>query len=102
MVRIAMIESTVGVAGDERERTRSSQVKRKPTHNMAFHRTAVLKRMCLTKHAEQQADSPGHGGQTVDPDLAAKAAELLNLEEVPKKKLTFLKTLLQDYIVLTR
>ncbi|NOQ70551.1 MAG: hypothetical protein GQ574_01030 [Crocinitomix sp.] len=35
-------------------------------------------------------------------DLAAKAAELLNLEEVPKKKLTFLKTLLQDYIVLTR
>ena len=35
-------------------------------------------------------------------DLAAKAAELLNLEEAPKKKLTFLKTLLQDYIVLTR
>lgn len=35
-------------------------------------------------------------------DLAAKAAEELQLEEVPKKKLTFLKTLLQDYIVLTR
>lgn len=35
-------------------------------------------------------------------DLAKKAAEELNLAEVPEKKLTFLKTLLQDYIVLTR
>ncbi|MBD3636328.1 MAG: RDD family protein, partial [Crocinitomicaceae bacterium] len=35
-------------------------------------------------------------------DLAAKSAEELNLSEVPQKKLTFLKTLLQDYIVLTR
>jgi hypothetical protein len=35
-------------------------------------------------------------------DLASKAAEELKLEEVPQKKLTFLKTLLQDYIVLTR
>lgn len=35
-------------------------------------------------------------------ELAVKAAESLRLEEVPQKKLTFLKTLLQDYIVLTR
>ncbi len=35
-------------------------------------------------------------------DLAERAAEELKLPEVPKKKLTFLKTLLQDYIVLTR
>jgi uncharacterized RDD family membrane protein YckC len=35
-------------------------------------------------------------------DLAAKASEELQLDEVPQKKLTFLKTLLQDYIVLTR
>jgi uncharacterized RDD family membrane protein YckC len=35
-------------------------------------------------------------------DLATKAADELNLPEVPQKKLTFLKTLLQDYIVLTR
>ncbi len=35
-------------------------------------------------------------------ELAAKAAEELKLEEVPQKKLSFLKTLLQDYIVLTR
>lgn len=35
-------------------------------------------------------------------DLATKAAEELKLPEVPQKKLTFLKTLLQDYIVLTR
>ncbi len=34
-------------------------------------------------------------------DLAAKAAEELDME-VPERKLTFLKTLLQDYIVLTR
>jgi uncharacterized RDD family membrane protein YckC len=35
-------------------------------------------------------------------DLASKAAVELSLGEVPQKKLTFLKTLLQDYIVLTR
>lgn len=35
-------------------------------------------------------------------ELAQKAADSLNLEAVPDKKLTFLKTLLQDYIVLTR
>jgi len=35
-------------------------------------------------------------------DLAQKAADELSLDEVPQKKLTFLKTLLQDYIVLTR
>jgi uncharacterized RDD family membrane protein YckC len=35
-------------------------------------------------------------------ELASRAADELKLEEVPQKKLTFLKTLLQDYIVLTR
>lgn len=35
-------------------------------------------------------------------DLATRAAEELKLDQVPEKKLTFLKTLLQDYIVLTR
>ena len=35
-------------------------------------------------------------------DLAQRASDELKLDEVPKKKLTFLKTLLQDYIVLTR
>lgn len=35
-------------------------------------------------------------------DLASRAADELKLPEVPEKKLTFLKTLLQDYIVLTR
>lgn len=35
-------------------------------------------------------------------ELAKRAAEELKLSEVPEKKLTFLKTLLQDYIVLTR
>lgn len=35
-------------------------------------------------------------------ELANRAADELNLPQVPEKKLTFLKTLLQDYIVLTR
>jgi uncharacterized RDD family membrane protein YckC len=35
-------------------------------------------------------------------ELAHKSAELLNLPETPPKKVQFLKTLLQDYVVLTR
>jgi uncharacterized RDD family membrane protein YckC len=35
-------------------------------------------------------------------DLATKLSEELKLERVPDKKLTFLNTVLQDYIVLTR
>lgn len=35
-------------------------------------------------------------------ELAKKSQEILHIEEVPKNKLAFLKTLLQDYIVLTR
>ena len=35
-------------------------------------------------------------------DTFIKAAQELKLPEVPEKKLSFLKTLLQDYIVLTR
>lgn len=35
-------------------------------------------------------------------ELADKSANLLDLEETPKKRLQFLQTLLQDYVVLTR
>jgi len=35
-------------------------------------------------------------------DLATKVSDKLGLDEVPKKKITFLNTVLQDYIVLTR
>ncbi len=35
-------------------------------------------------------------------ELADKSASLLDLEETPKKRLQFLQTLLQDYVVLTR
>ncbi len=35
-------------------------------------------------------------------ELANKAANLMGLEETPKKRLHFLQTLLQDYVVLTR
>jgi uncharacterized RDD family membrane protein YckC len=35
-------------------------------------------------------------------ELANKSAELIGLEETPKRRLEFLQTLLQDYVVLTR
>lgn len=35
-------------------------------------------------------------------ELANKSAELIGLPETPKKKMEFLQTLLQDYVVLTR
>jgi len=35
-------------------------------------------------------------------ELAEKSARLLDLEETPEKRLQFLQTLLQDYVVLTR
>lgn len=35
-------------------------------------------------------------------DLANESARLIGLEETPKKRLQFLQTLLQDYVVLTR
>lgn len=35
-------------------------------------------------------------------ELANKSAELIGLQETPKKRLQFLQTLLQDYVVLTR
>jgi uncharacterized RDD family membrane protein YckC len=35
-------------------------------------------------------------------DLATRTAETLKLDQVPEKKVTFLQTLLQDYILLTR
>lgn len=34
--------------------------------------------------------------------LVKKSAEILNIEEIPKNKITFLKTLLKDYVMLTR
>ena len=35
-------------------------------------------------------------------ELANESARLIGLEETPKKRLQFLQTLLQDYVVLTR
>lgn len=59
--------------------------------------------MILIKNAISRVKKyPNEQHKQLVRDLAARAAEELNLEEVPQKKLTFLKTLLQDYIVLTR
>ena len=59
--------------------------------------------MILIKNAINRVKKyPNEPHKQLIRDLAARAAEELKLEEVPEKKLSFLKTLLQDYIVLTR
>ncbi|MDG1914595.1 MAG: RDD family protein [Crocinitomix sp.] len=75
--------------------------KHEPTYLNAYRFTD--EDMILIKNAITRVKKyPNEPHKQLVRDLAAKAAELLNLEEAPKKKLTFLKTLLQDYIVLTR
>jgi uncharacterized RDD family membrane protein YckC len=59
--------------------------------------------MILIKNAISRVQKyPNEPHKQLVRELATKAAKELNLGEVPEKKLTFLKTLLQDYIVLTR
>jgi uncharacterized RDD family membrane protein YckC len=59
--------------------------------------------MILIKNAISRVKKyPNEAHKQFIRDLAIRAANDLNLEEVPHKKVTFLKTLLQDYIVLTR
>ena len=35
----------------------ANESKRKPSNNLAFHRSTVLKRMCYTEHAKNVADN---------------------------------------------
>ncbi|MCG8574013.1 MAG: RDD family protein [Flavobacteriales bacterium] len=59
--------------------------------------------MILIKNAINRVKKyPNEPHKQLIRELAIRAAEELKLPEVPQKKLTFLKTLLQDYIVLTR
>ena len=59
--------------------------------------------MILIKNAISRVQKyPNEPHKQLIRDLATKASAELKLSEVPEKKLTFLKTLLQDYIVLTR
>lgn len=59
--------------------------------------------MILIKNAITRVTKyPNEAHKQLIRDLAEKASAELKLAEVPEKKLTFLKTLLQDYIVLTR
>lgn len=59
--------------------------------------------MILIKNAINRVKKyPNEPHKQLIRELAQKAATELKLSEVPEKKLTFLKTLLQDYIVLTR
>lgn len=59
--------------------------------------------MILIKNAISRVQKyPNEPHKQLVRELAIKAAQELKLPEVPEKKLSFLKTLLQDYIVLTR
>ena len=59
--------------------------------------------MILIKNAISRVQKyPNEPHKQLVRELAIKAAHELKLAEVPEKKLSFLKTLLQDYIVLTR
>lgn len=59
--------------------------------------------MILIKNAITRVTKyPNEAHKQLIRDLAEKASAELKLAEVPEKKLTFLKILLQDYIVLTR
>jgi uncharacterized RDD family membrane protein YckC len=59
--------------------------------------------MILIKNAISRVQKyPNEPHKQLVRDLATRAAQELKLPEVPEKKLSFLKTLLQDYIVLTR
>lgn len=59
--------------------------------------------MILIKNAINRVQKyPNEPHKQLVRDLAQRAADELKLPEVPEKKLSFLKTLLQDYIVLTR
>lgn len=59
--------------------------------------------MLLIKNAmERLKKNPNEAHKNLVRELAQKTSEKLGLSEVPEKKMTFLKTALQDYIVLTR
>lgn len=59
--------------------------------------------MLLIKNAmERLKKNPNDAHKDLVRQLAQKTSDRLGMAEVPEKKLTFLKTALQDYIVLTR
>ena len=59
--------------------------------------------MLLIKNTIQRVKAhPNEETKKFAIDLADKSAKLLGLSETPKKRLLFLQTLLQDYVVLTR
>ena len=55
------------------------EVHAKPVHNMAFHRSAVLKRKFLdARNFNTDASSPSQGGPAQDPDFVAKGRGIKN------------------------
>ena len=80
-------------------------IKNRTQHDPTYHGVTKFtdEDMILIKNALTRVKKyPNPAHKQFIRDLAEKAANQLNLVEVPQKKLAFLKTLLQDYIVLTR
>ena len=59
--------------------------------------TLLIKRTIQRVHM-----NPNPATKKLAVELAEESARLMGLEETPKKRLKFLQTLLQDYVVLTR
>ncbi len=72
--------------------TQYPQVIRFTDEDMLLIKSTIIR---VTAHPTQE-------NKTFAVDLANETASLLGLEEVPEKKFQFLKTVLQDYVVLTR
>jgi hypothetical protein len=59
--------------------------------------------MLLIKNTIQRVKAnPNEETKRFAIELADRSAQLIGLEETPEKRLQFLQTLLQDYVVLTR
>ena len=72
-----------------------------PTYHQVTHLTD--EDMLLIKNTlDRVRKKPNNANKKLALELVEKSAEILNIEEIPKNKTNFLKTLLKDYIVLTR
>lgn len=63
-------------------------------------READMMLMKQTLERYYQYKNPAHRQAVIE--LSERAAEVIGLTEMPEKKITFVKTLIKDYIVLTR
>ena len=59
--------------------------------------------MLLIKNTiDRVSKHPNEANKQLAKDLIVKTADVLGIDVIPKNRMKFLKTLLKDYIVLTR